>query len=89
MRAVLASDLPHGVVRLAVRLALHLYVESGRCDPGYDALASELRLSRRSIIRDVAMLEQAGWVSVARGRQHQANQFCLLRPTGVTQLCHL
>jgi hypothetical protein len=79
MRSVVESDLPHGVVRLAVRFALHLNVETGRCDPGYDALASELRLSRRSIIRDVAVLEQAGWVSVARWRQHQTNQFSLLR----------
>lgn len=79
MRAVLGSDLSNGVMRLAVRLALHLNVETGRCDPGYDALSSELRLSRRSIIRDVAVLEQAGWVSVARWRQHQTNQFSLLR----------
>jgi hypothetical protein len=79
MRAVLASDLSNGVMRLAVRIALHLNVETGRCDPGYDALASELRLSRRSIIRDVAVLEQAGWVSVARWRQHQSNHFSLLR----------
>jgi hypothetical protein len=48
MRAVLASNLSNGVMRLAVRLALHLNVETGRCDPGYDALSSELRLSRRS-----------------------------------------
>jgi hypothetical protein len=78
-RAVLASNLSNGVMRLAVRLALHLNVETGRCDPGYDALSSELRLSRRSIIRDVAVLEQAGWVSVARWRQHQTSQFSLLR----------
>jgi hypothetical protein len=81
MRALVESGLPHGVVRLAVRLALHLYVESGRCDPHYAMLATELRLSRRSIIRGIAVLERAGWVSVARVGQHlhQPNQFSLLR----------
>ena len=48
-----------------VRIGLHLHVKSGRCDPGYDALAAELRMSRRSIFRLVAMLRR---VTGPRGR---------------------
>jgi hypothetical protein len=82
MRAILAADLPHVVVRLAIRIALHLHVNTGRCDPGYDALAAELRVSKRSIIRMVAMLERTGWLAISRqyGRGKLAN-FYLVSPS--------
>jgi hypothetical protein len=65
LRAVIASDLPHVAIRVAVAIGLHLHVKSGRCDPGYDALAAGLRMSRRSIFRLVAMLRR---VTGPRGR---------------------
>jgi len=79
MRAVLAAGLPPVVRVVAVRIALHLHVDSGKCDPGYDALAAELGMSKRSIIRIVAMLEHTGWIEVARPGHHQPNRFFLLR----------
>ena len=79
MRAVLAADLPHAVRNVAVRIALHLRINSGKCEPGYDALASELRISKRSVIRMVAMLEHTGWIEVARTGHHRMNLFYLLR----------
>jgi hypothetical protein len=78
IRSILASDLPHAAVRVAVRIALHLHAESGRCNPGYDTLADELHTTSRSIMRAVTVLEQAGWLEVTRPGHHRPNQFGLL-----------
>jgi hypothetical protein len=81
MRAIIAADgLPHVVRLVAARIALHLNVESGKCEPGYAALAGELGISERSVIRMVAMLEHAGWLAVTRNQQsaHRNNGFFLL-----------
>src|SRR5262249_11177958 len=78
MRSVLAAGLPHVVVLVAIRIALHLHVKSGRCDPGYGPLAADLRMSKRSIIRIVAILEHAGWIEVARPGHHRMNRFFLV-----------
>lgn len=81
MRAILAAHgLPPLVRLVAVRLALHLHVNSGRCEPGYAIMASELGISERSVIRMVAMLERTGWLTVTRGQGwHHANRFVLHR----------
>jgi len=51
MRVMLAADLPHAAVRLAMRIALHLRVYTGQCNPSCATLADETRLSERSIYR--------------------------------------
>ena len=51
MRAILASDLPDAAVRVAIRIALHLHVNTGRCDPSYIALATDSNVSERSVYR--------------------------------------
>jgi hypothetical protein len=79
MCALLASGLPHVVICVGMRIGLHLRVKTGRCDPGYDKLAGELGMSKRSIYRMVAMLEHAKWLSVIRSGHHRENQFVLLR----------
>jgi hypothetical protein len=79
MCALLASGLPHVVICVGIRIALHLRVKTGRCDPGYDKLAGELGMSKRSIYRMVAMLEHSKWLSVIRSGHHRENQFVLLR----------
>jgi hypothetical protein len=84
IRAVLASDLPHVAVRLAVRIAHHLHVGTGRCDPSYAALAAGSRIAERSVYRLVALLEHTGWLGVQRTRGRHANQYMLLNPASPT-----
>jgi hypothetical protein len=80
MRAVLASDLPDAAVRVAIRIALHLRVSTGRCDPSYTTLATESHVAERSVYRLVALLEQKGWLSIQRTRGRHSNQYVLLNP---------
>jgi biotin operon repressor len=83
MRDVLdTGDLSHLTARVATRIALHLHVESGRCNPGYEHLASSLGISKRSVIRHVAGLESAGWIKVERAGWRHPNNFVLLTPRG-------
>jgi hypothetical protein len=79
VRAVLASDLPHRGVRLAIRIAMHLHVETGRCDPSITTLAAGTRFSERAVYRWVAVLERAGWIGIEHTRG-QTNRYALLTP---------
>lgn len=49
-----------------VLLYRHMNGNTGRCDPARAMLASETGLSRASVIRAIAELEQSGWWSVGR-----------------------
>lgn len=80
MRAVLVADLPDAAVRVAMTIALHLRVSTGRCDPAYATLASCSRVSERSVYRLVALLEHAGWIAIQRTRGRHSNQYVLLNP---------
>jgi hypothetical protein len=87
IRAVLASDLPHVAVRLAVRIAHHLHIGTGRCDPSYAALAAGSHIGERSVYRLVAPLEHTGLVPTQRTRGRHSNQYVLLNPaTAMTGL---
>jgi hypothetical protein len=77
MRAVLAADLPHAAVRVAIRIAMHLRVETGQCNPACATLAGESRVGERSIYRIVALLERAGWLAVERTKGRHANHYTL------------
>jgi biotin operon repressor len=69
MRALLEDTRVSEGARLAgVRLALFLYVKSGRCDPGYERLAQVLGISERSVFRRIAELEHAGRIAIDRQR---------------------
>jgi Helix-turn-helix domain len=85
MRAVLASDLPDAAVRVAIRIALHLRVNGGRCDPSYVTLAAESHVAERSVYRLVALLEHAGWIVIQRTRGRLSNQYILLNPAQLWQ----
>ena len=82
LRAVLASDLPHVAARVAIRIGLHLNVASGQCNPGIDKIATGSNISERSAYRQIALLEQAGWIAIRRGGrgQGQCNQYTLIYP---------
>jgi hypothetical protein len=80
MRCVLAADLPPAVRNVAVRVALHLNVGTGECDPTYATLAGELGISERTIYRLIAQLEQACWIAHEGTRGRRSNQYVLLNP---------
>jgi hypothetical protein len=77
LRAVIASDLPHVAARVAVRIALHLRVDTGQCNPSHKALADGARVSERSVYRWIDLLESAGWIEIERA-SGLANQYVLL-----------
>jgi hypothetical protein len=81
MRALLASDMPHTAKTAGMRLALHLHVDSGRCNPSFATLAAECRIGERTLYRLVALLQHAGWLAVqGGGGRRLTNQYVLLNP---------
>ena len=53
LRAVNASGEPRAARCLAFAIALHLNIETGRCDPGHKTLSKEAGISERSVERFV------------------------------------
>jgi quinol monooxygenase YgiN len=80
MRAMNASGEPRGARCLAFAIALHLNVETGRCDPGHKTLSKDAGISERSVERFVALLVRAGWLAITRGGRGHTNSYVLLRP---------
>jgi hypothetical protein len=58
---------------ILVRLVVHRQ-KDGRCDPGYDAVAKELGVDRKTVMRAVDVGVRFGWLSPPiRGRRANAN----------------
>jgi hypothetical protein len=80
MRALLAAKLlPHATARVALAIAMHLHVESGRCDPRYKTVSKASGVSERSVFRHVELLVRAGWIALDR-KTGFSNQHFLLTP---------
>jgi len=80
MRALLAARLlPHATARVALAIAMHLHVESGRCDPRYKTVSKASGVSERSVFRHVELLVRAGWIALDR-KTGFSNQHFLLTP---------
>jgi hypothetical protein len=80
-RVAAAADLSPTLRLLALRLALHLNLKSGRCFVGHDTLAKGIGIERRSAMRLVAELERRGWLQVDRGGGRQkANGYRFIIP---------
>jgi DNA-binding IscR family transcriptional regulator len=89
-RVIARTDLSHPVKLIAVRLALHLNLKTGRCDPSYAALASGTGTNRRTAIRAAAALERAGLIAVeATVGRGNVNTFCLIEPAEKVTMRHL
>jgi hypothetical protein len=84
IRAALAANLPDAAFRVAIAIAMHLHVKSGRCNPSYATLAAESHVPERSTYRLVDLLEQAGWIAIERGGGRRlSNQYVLLNPANM------
>ena len=57
------------------RLAERADKDTGECHPSFDSIAAETELSRRTVIRQIAVLEAGGWLEVVRCRR--GNQYRL------------
>jgi hypothetical protein len=95
IRAMLAIDnevLSASTKLVAVRIALHLNINDGRCFPSVQTLAEGTRVCERHIPRVLAALERSGWLAITRspGRQRgyggrgRANSFRLMMPETLT-----
>jgi hypothetical protein len=81
MCAILTRDvLPLLEVRVAVRLGIFFNCKTGKCDPGYETLASELGISRRTLFRALARLKADGWIEIHRVGRDEYVQFSLFIP---------
>jgi hypothetical protein len=79
--AILTRDvLPLLEVRVAVRLGIFFNCKTGKCDPGYDTLARELGISRRTLFRAIARLKADGWIAIQRVGGDEHVQFSLFIP---------
>jgi hypothetical protein len=80
MRLLLADDaLSPSAKVVAQRLALHLNVKSGRCDPSLDRLAQGTGMSRSTMKRTLQDLDKAGWIGIRRssgGRSLSGHGYC-------------
>jgi hypothetical protein len=89
MKAVLADvDLTDGEKLVALRLALHKNIKSGRCDPGMDTLAKGAAMTERGARKAVRSLEGKGWITCVLGGHgpEQSNRYQLIRRNGGSPL---
>jgi hypothetical protein len=69
---------------VAVRIALHLNVDDGRCFPSVPTLAVGTGVGERHIPRVLAALQSSGWLIITRGGgRGRANSFHLTTPAGI------
>jgi hypothetical protein len=61
-----ASELSGAAKLVAVCIALHLDLETRRCDRSSELIADELGMDGRSVRRMIRKLEDAGWIDVDR-----------------------
>jgi hypothetical protein len=59
---------------ILMRICLHRYNDSGKCDPGYDAVAAEVGVHRTTVIRAVEIGVRCGWLAPPiQGRRENAS----------------
>jgi hypothetical protein len=78
---ILAMKVPHAAARLATRIAMHVNIKTGRCDPSVKTLAAESSIPERSVYRSVDLLEQVGLIAINRSNGRQSNRYVLLLNT--------
>ena len=77
IKAILASDLPDKMVRVLVRLAMHLNIKHGRLDPSCKRLAETSNVSERTVYRILERAEAEGLIAIDRSNGSN-NQYVLL-----------
>jgi hypothetical protein len=84
-----ANKLTKFDVALGNRLVLHHCCKPPhRCDPGYDTLMQEMRVSRSTLMRGIAAIEATGWIARKRGGRDDNVSFTFTIPPRVTELAN-
>src|SRR5262245_55455806 len=82
--AVVASpDLTTAQKVIGVRLALHLRISTGRCNPTYPTLAQGSGCTRATAAAAIAVLERLGFLRHTGSKGGPSNQYALIRPATV------
>ena len=72
----LSTDLSNSEKRVAGVLIDHFNKTTGQCDPGQNAIADLIGMSRRTVIRAVERLERLGFVrKVRHGGKYHRNHY--------------
>jgi hypothetical protein len=79
--ALLGADLPYSVRVIGALIGYTLRVSRGECTPVNSELAAQARVSVRTVIRTVAVLERTDWIAVER-KDGCRNGFVLTIPRG-------
>jgi hypothetical protein len=79
---VKASELSGAAKLVGTCIALHLDIETGRCERSSELIADDLGMNGRSVRRMIRKLEAAGWLGVDRTLGFYANSFELSTPDG-------
>ncbi len=77
------GTLTHAAKVVGTSIALHQHIETGRCDPKLDDLASCTGISKRHIRRMFRELEQEGWMGIESGGRHNGCIFELRVPAHI------
>lgn len=86
-KAVLESDLPSTLKLVLLVLDNHVNDMGDPCFPAYSRIARLSSLSRRSVIMQINLAEEHGWITIVRrpkkcGQRQQTNLFYLSLPRG-------
>jgi MarR family protein len=71
------AELTHAQKSVLTRLALHLNIENGRCDPSVGGLAAETNVTRRTVQRALARGEALGWITREPGGGQRRSRYSL------------
>jgi hypothetical protein len=73
------ATLTSAALHVALSLAVHLNIKSGRCDPSIVGLSNRCSIKNpRTTERAITALEDAGWISRSGSRGRQRNRYSLL-----------
>ena len=72
-----SSDMSPLCRLIAVRLAFHYNLTSGRCDPSINRLATGVDCTSRAVEQAISVLEKGGWLSRESSRGRHPNRYQL------------
>ena len=79
-RVLADPELTKGEKLVAIRIALHMHLSSGTCNPSARTLARETVQTERSALRAISRLERKGLLSHTGSKGYRSNNYAL-RPT--------
>lgn len=82
--AVCESGLPPTCRHVLLTLALHMNERGGSCWPSMETVASETGLNRATVIRQVRLASETGWLLVTQSKGKVSNRYEAAIPSHTT-----